>query len=256
MREIVLDTETTGLDPGQGHRLVELGCIELRQPHPDRRDLPRLSQSRARRAGGGRRHPRADRPNSSRTSRCSPTSPTISSPSSATSAAGDPQCLLRSRLPVRRAQARGARADRARAADRHADAGAAQASGGPEPARRSVRALRHRQFAPHQARRAARRRNPGRGLCRTDRRAPGAARSCRKRRARAPGGEGAVALRARPSRWRPRVSDAERAAHREFVASLGENALWRQLSARTAPDALSVCGAGVAGLRISLMRWR
>jgi DNA polymerase-3 subunit epsilon len=29
MREIVLDTETTGLDPVQGHRLVEIGCIEL-----------------------------------------------------------------------------------------------------------------------------------------------------------------------------------------------------------------------------------
>jgi DNA polymerase-3 subunit epsilon len=29
MREIVLDTETTGLDPGQGHRLIELGCVEL-----------------------------------------------------------------------------------------------------------------------------------------------------------------------------------------------------------------------------------
>src|SRR6476619_5413072 len=29
MREIVLDTETTGLDPAQGHRLVELGCIAL-----------------------------------------------------------------------------------------------------------------------------------------------------------------------------------------------------------------------------------
>ena len=29
MREIVLDTETTGLDPAQGHRLVEIGCIEL-----------------------------------------------------------------------------------------------------------------------------------------------------------------------------------------------------------------------------------
>ena len=29
MREIVLDTETTGLDPNQGHRLVEIGCIEL-----------------------------------------------------------------------------------------------------------------------------------------------------------------------------------------------------------------------------------
>jgi DNA polymerase-3 subunit epsilon len=29
MREIVFDTETTGLDPGQGHRLVEIGCVEL-----------------------------------------------------------------------------------------------------------------------------------------------------------------------------------------------------------------------------------
>lgn len=29
MREIVLDTETTGLDPAGGHRLVEVGCIEL-----------------------------------------------------------------------------------------------------------------------------------------------------------------------------------------------------------------------------------
>ena len=29
MREIVLDTETTGLDPNQSHRLVEVGCIEL-----------------------------------------------------------------------------------------------------------------------------------------------------------------------------------------------------------------------------------
>lgn len=29
MREIVIDTETTGLDPSQGHRLVEVGCVEL-----------------------------------------------------------------------------------------------------------------------------------------------------------------------------------------------------------------------------------
>jgi DNA polymerase-3 subunit epsilon len=29
MREVVLDTETTGLDPFSGHRLVEIGCVEL-----------------------------------------------------------------------------------------------------------------------------------------------------------------------------------------------------------------------------------
>src|SRR4051794_6662290 len=29
MREIVFDTETTGLDPYQGDRLVEVGCVEL-----------------------------------------------------------------------------------------------------------------------------------------------------------------------------------------------------------------------------------
>src|SRR5215469_8217017 len=29
MREIVLDTETTGLDPADGHRVVEIGCVEL-----------------------------------------------------------------------------------------------------------------------------------------------------------------------------------------------------------------------------------
>lgn len=29
MREIILDTETTGLDPADGHRIVEIGCVEL-----------------------------------------------------------------------------------------------------------------------------------------------------------------------------------------------------------------------------------
>ncbi len=29
MREIVIDTETTGLDPNDGHRIVEIACVEL-----------------------------------------------------------------------------------------------------------------------------------------------------------------------------------------------------------------------------------
>lgn len=29
MRQVVLDTETTGLDPDQGHRVIEIGCVEL-----------------------------------------------------------------------------------------------------------------------------------------------------------------------------------------------------------------------------------
>src|SRR5690348_9473728 len=29
MRQIVLDTETTGLEPSQGHRIIEVGCVEI-----------------------------------------------------------------------------------------------------------------------------------------------------------------------------------------------------------------------------------
>jgi len=50
MREIVLDTETTGLDPEEGHRIVEIGAVELLNHVPTgrsfheylnpRRDMP------------------------------------------------------------------------------------------------------------------------------------------------------------------------------------------------------------------------
>ncbi len=29
MRQVILDTETTGLEPRQGHRIIEIGCVEM-----------------------------------------------------------------------------------------------------------------------------------------------------------------------------------------------------------------------------------
>lgn len=41
LREIVLDTETTGLDPRKGDRLIEIGCIELVNRIPTGREFHR-----------------------------------------------------------------------------------------------------------------------------------------------------------------------------------------------------------------------
>jgi DNA polymerase-3 subunit epsilon len=41
MREIVLDTETTGLDPSDGHRIIEIGCVELDDHFPTGRSFQR-----------------------------------------------------------------------------------------------------------------------------------------------------------------------------------------------------------------------
>jgi len=39
MRLLVIDTETTGLDPKQGHRIIEIGVVELSQRRPTGRNL-------------------------------------------------------------------------------------------------------------------------------------------------------------------------------------------------------------------------
>ena len=48
MRQVVLDTETTGLEVGKGHRLIEIGCIELLERRPTQRKFHRyLNPQRA-----------------------------------------------------------------------------------------------------------------------------------------------------------------------------------------------------------------
>lgn len=48
MRQIVLDTETTGLEPAEGHRIIEIGCVELdNRRHTGRRFHQYLQPDRA-----------------------------------------------------------------------------------------------------------------------------------------------------------------------------------------------------------------
>ena len=39
MRQIFLDTETTGLEVAEGHRVIEIGCVELINRQPTNNDL-------------------------------------------------------------------------------------------------------------------------------------------------------------------------------------------------------------------------
>jgi DNA polymerase III subunit epsilon len=48
LRQIVLDTETTGLETAEGHRIIEIGCVELRGRRPSGNDFHRyLNPGRA-----------------------------------------------------------------------------------------------------------------------------------------------------------------------------------------------------------------
>ena len=48
MRQIILDTETTGLEAIQGHRIIEIGCVELHNRRPSGRTFQRyLNPERA-----------------------------------------------------------------------------------------------------------------------------------------------------------------------------------------------------------------
>ena len=45
MKEIVLDTETTGLSVREGHRIVEIGCIELDNSSSNKKQISFLFKS-------------------------------------------------------------------------------------------------------------------------------------------------------------------------------------------------------------------
>ena len=46
MNEVILDTETTGLSIKEGHRIVEIGCIELKILVPNSKKISLLFKSR------------------------------------------------------------------------------------------------------------------------------------------------------------------------------------------------------------------
>ncbi|MGH8196524.1 MAG: DNA polymerase III subunit epsilon [Woeseiaceae bacterium] len=57
MRQVILDTETTGLSPALGHRIIEIGCIELVNRRPTGREYHRfLNPERDIDAGAERVH--------------------------------------------------------------------------------------------------------------------------------------------------------------------------------------------------------
>ena len=235
MREIVLDTETTGLDPFQGTGWSRSAASSWSTAsRPARRSTSTSIPNATCR-------PRRSRCTASRVEFLKDKPLFADIADELIAFIGDAPLVAHNAMfdlgflnaeLERAGKARGG----ARAAGRHADAGAAQASRRLEPARRSLRALRDRQFTPHQARRAARRRAPGRGLCRADRRPAGAARSwSRPAAARRSARARRSSIRARPQPLAPRLTDDELEAHRAFVATLGDK---RDLAR------LSLTGAG------------
>ena len=47
MKEVVLDTETTGLNVKDGHRIVEIGCIEIDNLIPSTKNSTEVTQTSA-----------------------------------------------------------------------------------------------------------------------------------------------------------------------------------------------------------------
>jgi DNA polymerase-3 subunit epsilon len=226
MREIVLDTETTGLDPNQGHRLVEVGCVELlnRIPtgatfhayiNPDR-DMPAeafaIHGLSAEFLNGHKRfHEIVD----DFLAFIGDDTPLVIH-----NAGFDHTFLCAELKRVERTLiARDRLVDTLALARRKHSAGpynldALCARYGIDNSRRTKHgALLDAEILAEVYLELIGGRQAQLGLAESD--AP-----------RAVNSDGAIIVRQRPEPLAPRISDAERAAHREFIATLGDKALW------------------------------
>jgi DNA polymerase-3 subunit epsilon len=129
MREIVLDTETTGLDPLRGDRLVEIGCVEIFNRMPTGQTFHRhLNPEREMSAEAFAVHGLSSEFLADK-------------PFFAEVAEEFLEFIADAPLVIHNASFDQTAPDSARAAGRHAAAGAAQASRRVEPARRSLLTL-------------------------------------------------------------------------------------------------------------------
>jgi DNA polymerase-3 subunit epsilon len=227
MREIVLDTETTGLDPGQGHRLVELGCIELLNRIPTgatfhvylnpERDVPAEAAAIHGLTGDFLK----DKPRFAEVVDDFLAFIGEDAPLVIHNAGFDHGFLCAELRRVERTLiARERLIDTLTLARRKHPAGPNRLDDlctryGIDNSRRTKHgALLDAEILAEVYVELIGARQAMLGLAETT--------------ARVANGEGAIAQRTRPIALTPRVSEAERLAHREFVASLGAEALWRE----------------------------
>ena len=180
MREIILDTETTGLNPNGGDRLIEIGCIELVNRIPSGREFHRFI------------NPQREVPAEAEAIHGLSTAFLRDKPLFADVAGEFLEFIAQDAIVIHNAAfdvgfinfelgRLSLGPDRPGPGDVHAAARQAAAPGRAQQPRCAVQALRHRQFEAHQARRPRRFAAARRGLHRAARRAPGSVHRLRGR---------------------------------------------------------------------------
>ena len=223
MREIVIDTETTGLDPHDGHRMVEIACIELMHHVPSGRKFHRyVNPERDMPADAFAVHGLSAEFLAEHTRFAEIADELLDF-------IGDDQVVIHNAefdLAFLNAElARLGRPALACRVHRYARGGAPALSGRAGQPRRAVPTLRDRSECAREAWRRYRLRPAGLGLSRTARRASAGARSCSGRMGDAALDQDGATLRA-PRPPRPhRPTEEELAAHQAMLAAI-KSPLW------------------------------